>query len=183
MVCLQGWWLRWSPKSRIFCQFLLLVLCKPCPFSSLSRADKLSLQIALGYIFISLLVSLLTPGRSPRPRVDGQALAVCAIAFVLSFFTGSMAITHFRLILLNQSTIESMAIADMKRSEQSRLGSYYGKTEFGKKRRAVKEFDQEWGTLNKEANLWWLGKNRKNWTAVMGTKALAWMRPYTNILH
>lgn len=134
------------------------------------------LQIALGYIFITLLVALIAPGTSPRPRLDGQVVAICALAGLLAFFVGSMCVTHIRLILLNQSTIESMAISDMKHAESVRLNKEYGLLDLREKHRVRKTFDQEWGKLSSEGNMWWAGSKGKNWRLVMGPSILAWIR-------
>lgn len=85
-----------------------------------------------------------------------------------------MTVTHWRLIILNQSTIESMAIADMKHLETLRIGKEYKILDLKEKMAVKREFDREWGRIDKEGNLWWLGSKRRNWTTVMGTKVLAW---------
>jgi palmitoyltransferase len=67
-----------------------------------------------------------------------------------------------------------MSIADMKHLEALRRNKEYKILDLKEKRAVAKEFDREWGNVNKEGNIWWLGSKRKNWTTVMGTKVLAW---------
>lgn len=87
-----------------------------------------------------------------------------------------MTVTHWYYILHNVSTIESFAISDMRHSENVALNREYGMFHLKTKKRLVKDFDQEWGKLSTEANMWWLGDNKSNWKLVMGPKVLAWIR-------
>lgn len=41
-----------------------------------------------------------------------------------------------------------------------------------------KRFDEEWGRVGKEGNLWWLGSSRANWDAVMGRNPWTWFLPF-----
>jgi palmitoyltransferase len=134
-------------------------------------------QISLGYVFITLLVALLAPNVTPRPSIDAQTTVICAIAAVFSLFTGSMAVSHWVLILQGQSTIESMAIADMKHWESTKLNSAHGMLGLRAKRETKAAWDREWGPLDTEGNLWYRDSRKQNWTAVMGTRVLAWLIP------
>lgn len=40
-----------------------------------------------------------------------------------------------------------------------------------------KQWDQEWGNLTTEGNIWWLGSKRANWEAVMGKSKWGWFLP------
>lgn len=42
------------------------------------------------------------------------------------------------------------------------------------KRRLRKQWDREWGDIDTEANLWWLGNARENWVSVMGHNVWEW---------
>lgn len=44
------------------------------------------------------------------------------------------------------------------------------------KRRRRKAFDEEWGEMNTEGNVWWRGCAYKEWTDVMGQRWLGWIR-------
>jgi hypothetical protein len=39
----------------------------------------------------------------------------------------------------------------------------------------VKQWDAEWGRLETEGNLWWLGSKRANWQATMGSSKWGWI--------
>lgn len=45
------------------------------------------------------------------------------------------------------------------------------------KRRMKREWDEEWGKIGKEGNLWWLGSGEKGWVDVMGSNPLGWFLP------
>ena len=36
------------------------------------------------------------------------------------------------------------------------------------------QWDQEWGRIDQEGNLWWLGSYRANWVSVMGKSKWGW---------
>lgn len=44
------------------------------------------------------------------------------------------------------------------------------------KRRTKKKWDQEWGRLNKEGNIWWRGNAYDEWVDVMGSSWMGWIR-------
>lgn len=46
------------------------------------------------------------------------------------------------------------------------------------KRRTRKQWDEEWGRIGCEGNLWWLGSYRANWEAVMGHHVWGWFRAW-----
>jgi hypothetical protein len=43
------------------------------------------------------------------------------------------------------------------------------------KRRTKRQWDEEWGKLTTEGNIWWLGSVMQNWRAVMGDDVLTWI--------
>ena len=126
-----------------------------------------------------MVVIMVAPGyRQPSwPGLDGQMLAICIIAFFLSTFTSTMFLSHTQLILINQSTLEAMALADMQRRETVALQKEYGILAFGKKRAARKEWDEEWGKLKVEIPLYAVDGAKQNWKSVMGTNPLLWLFP------
>lgn len=75
-----------------------------------------------------------------------------------------------------------MAISDMRHRETAALQKEYGMLALRQKKRLVKEWDVEWGKLNTEANLWWLGKKSLNWKAAMGSSAWKWLRECSVLL-
>lgn len=40
----------------------------------------------------------------------------------------------------------------------------------------LSEWNQEWGRLDTEGNIWWMGNARREWEAVMGKNWLGWIR-------
>ena len=46
------------------------------------------------------------------------------------------------------------------------------------KKRMVREWDREWGKMETEGNLWYLGSVRAHWELVMGTNDWTWFREY-----
>jgi hypothetical protein len=46
-----------------------------------------------------------------------------------------------------------------------------------------KKWDEEWGRIGKEGNLWWLDSRRKNWEAVMGKNVWTWFCEFGFIVH
>jgi len=43
------------------------------------------------------------------------------------------------------------------------------------KRRTRQRWDQEWGRITKEGNIWWLGGGRENWESVMSENRWWWV--------
>lgn len=111
-------------------------------------------------------------------EVDGFLISLFPICTMFLLFTGALLCTHVFLMSRNMTTIEHVGVSRMQGKErvlverwfgmQSRqnkeLGSKKGKGGFGglnlkAKRRMVKEWDHEWGSLTKEGNRWWLGSS------------------------
>ena len=44
------------------------------------------------------------------------------------------------------------------------------------------KWDEEWGALTREGNIWWLGSRRANWEATMGKSVLEWFRKHVSVL-
>lgn len=42
------------------------------------------------------------------------------------------------------------------------------------KRKTREQWDKEWGRIDEEGNLWWLGSTRENWISVMGSSKWGW---------
>lgn len=43
------------------------------------------------------------------------------------------------------------------------------------KRQMLREWNREWGSLDKEGNIWWIGGRRSEWEAVMGKNVFGWI--------
>ncbi|TFK48207.1 zf-DHHC-domain-containing protein [Heliocybe sulcata] len=126
------------------------------------------------WLFATLLARNVSPG-SDSP--DGQQIAVIALAGLFMLFTLTMIASHTRLIMYNQTTVEHLGVQRMKERERAVLGNYFGWWQFGEKRRTRKQWDEEWGALGQEGNLWWLGSCRANWESVMGGSVVGWFLP------
>lgn len=129
------------------------------------------------FVFIALIAANTLPLHTPRrshPGLDGEQVAIMAVAGFFSFFTGALFWAHTRLILLNMTTIEEMGFARMRGRERAALSRVYGFTQFRAKSMTKARWNEEWGRLGKEGNLWWLGSRRANWVSVMGENKLGW---------
>ncbi|KAK4704989.1 hypothetical protein P7C70_g1218, partial [Phenoliferia sp. Uapishka_3] len=132
------------------------------------------------FIFISLVLSITLPLHSPprpHPSLDGELIAIISISGFFSFFTGALFVAHTRLILLNMTTIEEMGMARIRARERAALSRVYGFLGWKQKRATKKSWNEEWGRLGREGNLWWLGSRRANWVMVMGENKLGWFLP------
>lgn len=67
-----------------------------------------------------------TPPSRPYPGVDGQQLAIIALAFLFWLFTGALFAAHTRLVLRNMTTIEEIGMNRMKQRERAALNQHYG---------------------------------------------------------
>ncbi|TFK26936.1 zf-DHHC-domain-containing protein [Coprinopsis marcescibilis] len=106
-----------------------------------------------------------------------QQLVVIALAALFAIFTFTLAISHIYLIVMGQTTVESMQIRTMKHRESQQLMKAFSCWQISAKRFTLKEWDQEWGKLDTEGNLWWIGGKRREWEHVMGTNPLGWILP------
>ncbi|KAI6101770.1 DHHC palmitoyltransferase-domain-containing protein [Pisolithus croceorrhizus] len=117
-----------------------------------------------------------------RKYLPGGASALeipIAIALVglFGFFFIGLLTTQIHLALNNQTTVESMYAKAMREREQVVLAREFQWWQFGAKQRTRRRWDQEWGRIGKEGNIWWLGSYRANWEAVMGKNVWWWLLP------
>lgn len=98
------------------------------------------------------------------------------------------------MILKGQTTVESMQIHSMKERETATLAKGFefwefayvlvchifsdSQPPFSAKRRRQRQWDQEWGALNTEGNIWWRGNGHDEWVDVMGKNPLGWFREF-----
>lgn len=77
------------------------------------------------FVFVTLVIALTLPhgGSRARPSLDGQKVAIAAIAFLFWFFTCSLFLAHTRLMLLNVTTIEELGMKRHLARERSALMS------------------------------------------------------------
>ncbi|CAO1625889.1 unnamed protein product [Sympodiomycopsis kandeliae] len=99
--------------------------------------------------------------------IDGFIISLFPICAVFILFTLPLLITHTYLLISNQSTIEYLAFQRTSRREEVVLSEYFSKlnklnnekkpigyNSFAEKRKMKKLWDQEWGKLKWEINLW-----------------------------
>ncbi|KAF8841075.1 zf-DHHC-domain-containing protein [Paxillus ammoniavirescens] len=130
------------------------------------------------WTFATLLcLNIMSPSGSSVSKLDPQQIVVIALSGFFGIFAILMLITQLHLILMNQTTVESLNLRLMRDREQEILSHRYRWYEIGAKRRARQQWDSEWGEIGKEGNLWWLGSSKANWEAVMGRNVWWWLLP------
>jgi len=129
------------------------------------------------YTFSTLIAFNVRAANSVDGNIDPQEIIIIALAGLFGLFTTMLIIGHFHLIWVGQSTVESVQIRAMKEREEEALSKVFSWWEFGAKRRTRKEWDDEWGDLDKEGHIWWLGSGKAGWEDVMGTNKWGWILP------
>lgn len=115
--------------------------------------------------------------RSSAPAINPQHIVLLALTALFGLFCFLMFLTHVQLIMLNQTTVESLGFRSMQEREQDNLARMHHWYDCGAKRRTRRRWDKEWGRVGKEGNLWWLGSRRANWESVMGKNVWWWFLP------
>ncbi|KAH6907326.1 vacuole protein [Coprinopsis sp. MPI-PUGE-AT-0042] len=140
-----------------------------------------SAWIVATYIFATVLPYTIIGFDQPtwvnNATTNPQQIAVIALAGVFGLFTMSLSVSHIYLTLRGQTTVESMHVTSMKKREAEQLRRAFSWWQIGAKQRMLKEWDREWGKLDTEANIWWMGSRRREWEAVMGKNWLGWILP------
>ncbi|KAG2079891.1 DHHC palmitoyltransferase-domain-containing protein [Suillus cothurnatus] len=130
------------------------------------------------WMFATVLgLNIKSRSRSPAPAINPQHIVLLALTALFGLFCFLMFLTQVQLIMLNQTTVESLAFRSMQEREQDNLAHMYHWYACGAKKRARKRWDKEWGRIGKEGNLWWLGSRRANWESVMGKNVWWWFLP------
>ncbi|KAG6811505.1 hypothetical protein H0H92_007107 [Tricholoma furcatifolium] len=93
---------------------------------------------------------------------------------LFAVFTVGMVFTHVRLIWSGLTTVESIQGTQMRQREERAMNEVIGYWAFGAKRRKVRSYDEEWGRIGLEGNIWWLGNGGEEWVSVMGTNVWGW---------
>ncbi|EJD43540.1 zf-DHHC-domain-containing protein [Auricularia subglabra TFB-10046 SS5] len=127
------------------------------------------------YVFLSLL--LVTLRRSGGADIDPTFIAIMALSALFLFFSIGMLSTHTRLIILNQTTVESMSTHQLRERESHVLAENLSCCDARSRRIIKHRWDEEWGNPNTEGNIWWLGSARANWEQRMGPSVLGWFLP------
>ncbi|KAK2463788.1 hypothetical protein APHAL10511_004186 [Amanita phalloides] len=139
--------------------------------------------IYCAYVFSTLVAYTVHDAKSLGAGVDPQVIAVIALTFLFGLFLWTLTVSHIMLILGNQTTIESMLIRRMKEREAAQLNKAFACYDLRSKRYMQKEWDREWGDLETEGHLWWIGDRRTAWTDVMGNHVCGWFLPISHGLN
>jgi palmitoyltransferase len=129
------------------------------------------------WTFATLVALIPQESKNDGTNIDPQHIVVIALAGLFFVFTVTLLLDHIRLICLNQTTVESLGFRDMREQESAALGRAFSWYQCGAKRRKKREWNEEWGVMDTEGNLWWLGSSRTNWESVMGKPVLWWILP------
>ncbi|KXN92539.1 putative palmitoyltransferase ZDHHC20 [Leucoagaricus sp. SymC.cos] len=114
---------------------------------------------------------------SSTAQLDPQIIVISALAALFALFTSVLTWSHIILILRGQTTVESMTIHSTKEREAAALTREFGICGFAEKREAKRQWNEEWGDLDSEGNLWWTGSKKQGWIDVMGSNPLGWILP------
>ncbi|KAG2078412.1 zf-DHHC-domain-containing protein [Suillus decipiens] len=114
---------------------------------------------------------------SSPSEINPQHIVLLALTALFGLFCFLMFLTHLQLIMLNQTSVESLGFRSMQEREQDDLARMHRWYECGAKKRTRERWDKEWGRIGKEGNLWWLGSRRANWESVMGKNVWWWFLP------
>ncbi|KAF8130173.1 DHHC palmitoyltransferase-domain-containing protein [Boletus edulis] len=129
------------------------------------------------WTFATLLGLNVKPRTSPGPELDPQQIVVIALTGFFGLFCVLILSSQLHLILLNQTTVESLNHRSMRDREDALLSQMHKWYHFCAKRRTRRQWDEEWGRIGIEGNLWWLGSGKANWEAVMGKNVWRWILP------
>ncbi|KAG8742383.1 palmitoyltransferase pfa5 [Ceratobasidium sp. 414] len=129
------------------------------------------------WIFATLLSQLVIDSNGGIDGIDGQEIGVIALAGLFTAFTAGLAVSHTRLLCLNATTVEALGWARTREKDKANLVLLFGFWECGKRHEQRKRWDEEWGRIEREGNLWWLENARTNWEQVMGHSVWEWFLP------
>lgn len=145
---------------------------------------------------------------NPEPPVNAQHFVVLGLSFMFTLFALALLMTQVYLVLYNMTTVEHLHVQRMQEREKSVLQEMTesrliccGRGRPPRHRPDLPNFkqprwpwqaillrkeirrqwDQEWGRLGTEGNIWWLGSKRANWEAVMGKSKWGWFCKLFNI--
>ncbi|KIK41163.1 hypothetical protein CY34DRAFT_85926 [Suillus luteus UH-Slu-Lm8-n1] len=130
------------------------------------------------WMFATVLgLTIKSQSGSSAPAINPQHIVLLALTALFGLFCCLMFLTQVQLIMLNQTTVESLGFRTMQEREQDNLARMHHWYDCGAKKRTKQAWDKEWGRIGKEGNLWWLGSRRANWESVMGKNVWWWFLP------
>ncbi|KAG9015877.1 hypothetical protein FRB90_004337 [Tulasnella sp. 427] len=128
------------------------------------------------WICITLIILNAQAGSADK-GADALELVVISLTGLFALFTLGLSVTHTYLILLNLTTVEDYGIKSMEERENYTLSHMFPWWNLSAKKRTRRAWDEEWGGLRTEGNIWWLGNTRTNWEQVMGKNPWGWIFP------
>ncbi|KAG6890129.1 hypothetical protein C0995_011422 [Termitomyces sp. Mi166 len=156
----------------------MLLLTNPCiEHAHISKFFMNFIQAASVftiYICVTLLVFAVLRATSADGHIDPQKIVIIALAGLFAMFTTLMQFTHVRLIWFGQTTLESIRAHHMSHREKQAMNDVIGYWAILTKRRKARSYDEEWGRIRREGNIWWLGSGKKGWVDVMGHNVWGW---------
>lgn len=123
------------------------------------------------------LIALNAQASHVNKDVDIPQLVVIVLTGLFALFTLGLGVTHTYLIMLNLTTVEDYGIKSMQERESYTLSQMFPWWNLKAKKRTRRAWDEEWGGLKTEGNIWWLGSWRTNWEQVMGKNPWGWIFP------
>jgi len=129
------------------------------------------------WTFSTLLAAHVLPHHGSHTDVDPHLIVIMALCALFGIFSVLLLASHVRLIIVNLTTVESLAQHRMREHERALLREAFPWYKM-RERHAVKaRWDEEWGQIDTEGNIWWLGSARANWQNRMGRRILGWFLP------
>ncbi|KAF8920141.1 DHHC palmitoyltransferase-domain-containing protein [Mucidula mucida] len=135
---------------------------------------NLAAMVFTAYTFGTLLAYTVRGGDDD---LDVQQIVIIALSALFFIFTFSLFVSHCHLLYLSQSTVESMRDRTMKDRESHVMNDALGFCNLRTKQELKRSWDEEWGRIGKEGNMWWLESGRKGWEDTMGTWWVGWIFP------
>ncbi|KAJ7206661.1 DHHC palmitoyltransferase-domain-containing protein [Mycena pura] len=144
-----------------------------------ARNHKFFINFAVAtFVFTSYTFASLLALNVANGDVDPQEVVIIALAALFALFTATLGVAHTRMLVLSQTTVESLGVQRLKERESTALAADgVGWWELGAKRRARAAYDREWGAPDTEGNLWWAGSARAGWEDAMGKSVWGWIFP------
>ncbi|KAG8936862.1 palmitoyltransferase pfa5 [Tulasnella sp. 418] len=128
------------------------------------------------FVAISLIIINARPNNR-RQDLDPLQIVIIVLGSLFGLFTSGLFFTHTYLIMLNMTTVEQYSVQNMVEREHATLDQMLPWWDCFGRKRLLRKWDEEWGALRTEGNIWNLGSRRKNWEATMGNKVLWWFLP------
>jgi len=129
------------------------------------------------YTFATLLGFSIDGTTKFNADFDPQYIVIIALSVLFAILTTILLISHVLLIWSGQSTVENIHMHEIQARESRALDRAFSWWDCGAKRRMRREWDEEWGDMSTEGNLWWLGSRREGWEDVMGKSVWGWFLP------